>query len=459
MGRYSPPEGWTLQSFTYALEEPSADTAALFARFFGARRFAHNWAVEQITEQIDAYHSDGTECPPPSLYSLRRAWNQAKHETAVDSGTGEAWWTEISKEVFNDGIAGAVDGYWNWQKSRSGDRGGPRMGFPKRHKKNKRRDSSSICQPGRTQRSIRIVDNRRRRIPVIGEVRTHESMRKLGRLIERDMARIMSVTVKRAGGRLHAVLRVEILRPQRHHKPSQPNSRVGVDIGQRCLAVVARADGTIVERVDNPEPLKKALGELRRLNRKLARQKKGSNHYTKTKRTLNRLHHRIACIRDDALHKLTTNLAKTHSETVAEDLNVAGMRRGGAKHLRDANLGRFKHQMAYKTEWYGSTLIQADRFFPSSKTCSDCGHIQEIKSKRSWTCTECGKTHDRDENAAVNLARWKPETTGLVESRRVPALRSGEGHTPRTGVQTRTLQAAGQPREASHDATPQRGAA
>ena len=102
-------------------------------------------------------------------------------------------------------------------------------------------------------------------------------------------------------------------------------------MGERVLAVVAAPDGAVIETVENPAPLKQSLAALRRINRKLSRHKKGSNGWNKTREELNRLHRRIACVRDDALHKLTTRLAKTRGIIVVEDLNVAGMRRGGGQ--------------------------------------------------------------------------------------------------------------------------------
>ena len=419
--RYEPPEGWDVQAFTYGLKEPSGEVARLLARSFGMRRFAHNWALETIKSDLDVYHTSGIECVAPSLASLRKRWNQAKHELCVNAENGEPWWPQISKEVANDGIAGAVDGYWNWQKSRAGERKGPCMGFPKFHSKNKRQDSFTICRAGKHAESLRIVDGRRIRVPVIGELRTCESTRKLRRLIERGLAHILAVTIKCEGGRLIAKFRVELCRPQRHHKPSAVASRVGVDIGNRCLAVVADSFGNIIETVPNPKPLKQAASQLRKLNRKLARQKKGSNNYKKTKAEINRVHHRVACVRRDAYHKLTTRLAKTHGEIVIEDLNVAGMKRGKAKHISDCAMGLFRQQLTYKCQWYGSTLVLADRWFPSSKTCHKCSHVQDLDSAQHWTCDNCGAKHNRDENAAINLAQWTPQTNnGLVKAERQP---------------------------------------
>ena len=432
--RYKPPEGWTLQAFSYELEEPPPEMKVRLNWFFGARRFAHNWAVSVMRKDIDEYHQTGVSTTePPSLPRLRKRWNVDKHDIAVDKQTGQPWWTEISKYVFDDGISAAVNGHWNWQQSRAKKRAGPRVRPPKMHKKGKKSESFTICQADRTSTGIRLIDNRCLRIPKLGEVRTHESMRKIGRLIERGMGRILAVTVKRSGGRVIAVLRVEVIRPQRHHKPSQPHSRVGVDVGQRTLAVVADENGTILERVPNPEPLKQSLSEVRRLNRKLSRQKRGSNRYNQTKKSLAKVYRHIANQRKDCLHKLTTRLTKNHGVVVIEDLNVAGMRRGGAKHLRDANLGGFKRMMSYKGGWYGCDVVLADRWFASSKTCSRCGHVQQIGSAKHWTCGMCDTFHDRDENAAVNLARWRPKT-GEVTSRRVPDVRSREGRKSRTGT-------------------------
>jgi putative transposase len=123
---------------------------------------------------------------------------------------------------------------------------------------------------------------------------------------------------------------------------------------------------------------------------------------------LARLHRRIRNIRQDFLHKSATTLAKTKSVIVVENLNVRGMMRNHhlARHIGDAAWSEMKRQLAYKTTWYGSSLVQADRWLPSSKTCHDCGHVVDKLplSAREWICPKCGIVHDRDVNAAVNLA-------------------------------------------------------
>jgi putative transposase len=127
-----------------------------------------------------------------------------------------------------------------------------------------------------------------------------------------------------------------------------------------------------------------------------------------------------ASIRSHHLHNLTTRLAKTHREIVVEGLDAAGMlrqkgltgARARRRGLSDSALGETRRQLAYKTGWYGSRLVIADRWYPSSKTCHACGHVQEIGWNEHWTCIGCGTSHQRDDNAAINLARYEPLTTG-----------------------------------------------
>jgi putative transposase len=122
----------------------------------------------------------------------------------------------------------------------------------------------------------------------------------------------------------------------------------------------------------------------------------------------------VANVRKHAIHVFTTNLAKTHGTVVVEGLDTAGMlrqkglpgARARRRGLADGALGEIRRQLRYKCAWYGATLIEADRFFPSSKTCHGCGHVQDIGWSERWECDACGAAHQRDDNAAINLARW-----------------------------------------------------
>jgi putative transposase len=352
MARFEIPDGWTVQAFQFALD-CTPEQAACVRRQFGGRRYARNWAVRTLKEDLTRYRETGEQTEAPSLAGLRKRWNQAKDAECTDAGTGQVWWPAISKEAFADGIRAAVDAYWNWQACRAGRRAGRRAGFPRFAKKGRDRDRVTF-----TTGAIRVEPDRRHvTLPRIGTVRVHENTRRLQRLIAKGSARILAATVSRRGTRLVAAFRVLIRRPIQRRAGEQA-SRVGVDVGVRVLATVAGQHGEVIERVPNPRPLQAALGDG------MLRQK---------------------------------------------GLAGARARRRG---LSDSALGEIRRQLAYKTGWYGSRLVIADRWYPSSKTCHACGHVQDIGWNDHWTCTGCRTSHQRDDNAAINLARYEPPATG-----------------------------------------------
>jgi putative transposase len=410
MAKFEVPDDWTVQAFRFTLDPTDEQTRSL-ARHFGARRKAFNWTVATLKADIEAWHATGIETQKPSLRVLRKRWNTAKDEVCVNTETGAVWWPECSKEAYADGIAGAVDAYWNWQQSRTGRRAGKRLGFPRF--KRKGRDADRVCF---TTGAMRVEPDRRHlTMPVIGTVRTHENTRRIERLIRAGRARVLAISLRRNGTRLDASVRVVVQRPQQP-KVAQPQSRVGVDVGVRRLATVANADGVVLEQVPNPRPLDTALRELRQLSRARSRCTNGSRQYRERTKEISRLHRRVNDVRTHHLHVLTTRLAKTHGRIVVEGLDAAGMVRqkglSGARARRrglsDAALGTPRRHLSYKAGWYGSQLVVADRWFPSSKTCHVCGHLQDIGWAEHWTCDECGTAaHQRDDNAAINLARYE----------------------------------------------------
>ncbi|MBO0831920.1 MAG: IS607 family element transposase accessory protein TnpB [Actinobacteria bacterium] len=416
MARFEIPGGWAVQAFQFTLD-CTAPQAACVRRQFGGRRYARNWAVRTLRSDIACYRQAGQETEPPSLAGLRKRWNQVKDTECVDKDTGLVWWPEISKEAFADGIKAAVDGYWNWQASRAGKRAGRRVGFPRLAKKGRDRDRVTF-----TTGAIRVEPDRRHvTLPRIGTVRVHENTRRLERLLASGRARILAATVARKGTRLVVAFRVIVQRPIQPHV-AYPESRVGVDVGVRVLATVASCDGTVIERVPNPRPLEQALKELRHLCRERSRRPGGSRRHQQTQRKITRLQRRIANIRGHHIHNLTSRLAKTHGSIVVEGLDAAGMlrqkglpgARARRRGLSDSALGETRRQLAYKTGWYGSRLIVAVRFYPSSKTCHACQHVQDIGWEEHWTCTNCGTRHQRDDNAAINLARYQEPAAGLA---------------------------------------------
>ena len=228
-------------------------------------------------------------------------------------------------------------------------------------------------------------------LPRIGLVRLHEQVAN---------QKLKSVTVSRKASDWYVAFKVEF-------EPVQTVKgfgRVGVDLGIKNLATLS--DGTIYPAL---KPYKAKKAKLATMQRKLAKQKKGGKNREKTKHKIANLHDRIANIRNDATHKLTSHLAKNHSQVVIENLNVAGMLKNHclAGAIADSGFGEFRRQLEYKCEWYGSQLIVIDRFYPSSQLCSRCGNCQPMPLQlRQYDCSNCGISIERDLNAAINIKNY-----------------------------------------------------
>jgi putative transposase len=209
-----------------------------------------------------------------------------------------------------------------------------------------------------------------------------------------------TVTVSRdPDGRWYVSLFCDVTGPA----PLPPTgSAVGVDVGVTDFAVCS--DG---QRTANPRLLARKARNLARYQRRMARKQKGSNNRTKAKAKVARAYRKVRHARADFLHRASTNLVRRHDHIVIEDLNVSGMIRNRrlAKAISDAGWGEFRRQLEYKCAQYGRTLTVIDRWYPSSKTCSACGHLlNQLKlSTRTWICPGCGTLHDRDLNAAKNI--------------------------------------------------------
>lgn len=200
-------------------------------------------------------------------------------------------------------------------------------------------------------------------------------------------------------GRWHISLKVDDPTVQ----PLPPAERsIGLDMG--ISALVTDSDGNTIA---NPRTLDRLRKQMRQAQKALSRKVKGSNNRHKARGRIARIHARIADIRQDNLHQLTTRLIRENQTIVVEDLNIRGMVKNHslARAISDASWSELIRQLSYKAEWYGRSLVKVDRFFPSSKTCSSCGHLlDKLPLKvRSWECPSCGTTHDRDHNAAQNI--------------------------------------------------------
>ena len=178
--------------------------------------------------------------------------------------------------------------------------------------------------------------------------------------------------------------------------------KVGIDLGLTHFAILSTG-----EKIAAPNTFRRHEAKLAKLQRRLAKKQKGSARRVKAKRKVARLHAKVADARRDFLHKLSTRLINENQVIAIESLAVSNMQKNRclAKSISDASWSEFVRQLEYKAQWYGRTLIGIDRWYPSSKRCSDCGHtVSKLPlSVREWVCPECGTIHDRDINAARNV--------------------------------------------------------
>ncbi|MFD0598577.1 IS607 family element RNA-guided endonuclease TnpB [Catellatospora coxensis] len=359
MKRFEPRVGFVVQAYRFALDPNVGEQAALRSHC-GAARAAYNWAVSWVTAtwwQRRAEQSYGigdeqlTPWRPTSLPALRKAFNEVKHTDPRFAG----WWADNSKEAYNTGLANAAAAFDNYTKSKQGVRAGRRVGRPRRKSKRGARLSCRF-----TTGAIRVEPDRRHvTLPRLGTIRTHENTRKLQRRLAAGTARILSATVSLARGRWFVSFQVEVIRDARN-PARQPDTVVGVDLGVKHLAVLADNTGTI-RYVPNPGHYDNALARLRRLSRRVSRRRgpdrragrTASRRWLKADAERNRVHHRVANLRTDALHKLTTKIRAEYATVVVEDLNVAGMlaNRRLARKVADAAFGQIRRQIEYKGEW------------------------------------------------------------------------------------------------------------
>jgi putative transposase len=347
----------------------------LFAQCAGIARFSWNWALDRWKSQYAA-HCENNSLPKPSEAALRRELNAIKR-------TDYPWMMEAPKSVPQQAIknlGGAFKGFFEG-----------RSRYPNFKAKGLCRES---FRPDNGPGTFR-AEGRRLKLPRIGWVKMRESLR-----FGADKNPILkSVTISREAGRWFAAIAVEI---DHSFTPRPEGAVIGVDLGVTDLATLS--DG---RKISGPKALKCNLKRLARLQRSHARKQKGGKNRARSRTRIAKLHARIRNIRQDSLHKLTTKLSREAGTVVIEDLNVRGMmaNRHLARAISDMGFFEFRRQLSYKLKRLGGTLVVADRFYASSKTCSACKTKAESLplSVRSWTCANCGAQHDRDINAAINL--------------------------------------------------------
>jgi putative transposase len=357
--------------------DPNNIQATYLARAAGTARFAYNWALAEWQRQYAAHQADPAR-PRPSQLSLRRELNAIKRAQFP-------WMLEVTKNAPQMAIIQLGEAFQNFFAGRAR--------YPTFRRKGER-DRFSL-----TNDQFR-VQGKAIHIPKLGWVRMREALRFAGRIV--------AGTVSRSAGRWHASITVDT--PDISLPPAENQGAVGVDLGVSALATLSTG-----EVVAGPKALRALLGRLRRLSRALSRKVKGSRNRGKAKLKLAKLHARIGNLRRDGLHQLTTSITQRFHTIGIEDLNVKGMLANGrlARAVADMGFYELRRQLAYKAAWRGGQVVVADRWYPSSKTCSGCGHrlVQLALCVRRWRCPGCGAEHDRDVNAAINLKNLAVSST------------------------------------------------
>lgn len=393
----------TVQGFRVELD-PTPEQHARMAQHAGLSRVVENFCLEQVKAALDQRKAERTYgIPEPELTSVPWSAPALEAEWRKAHPTRYPWFTEsgLSSRVPKEACRARTSGLRNWADSRTGRRKGRKVGFPtwrkRRHGSRFRYDSDRARPAGRS-----VVH-----LPGVGAVATREDMVWLTDRIDTGCGRILGATVRERAGRWWVSFQVDVDRAEldkrRAVDPKAP--ACGVDLGVKTFATVVDDDGTVTE-IHAPKPLKASLRRLRRANKAYARTRKGSANRARARVRVAAVHLRIAHQRADFLHKTTTSLARAKRAVAVETLHVAGMVRNRrlARAVSDLGFAEFHRQLAYKTGWYGSGLWAADRWFPSSRLCSGCGAVNATLTlaERVWTC-DCGRTHQRDANAAENL--------------------------------------------------------
>ena len=378
--------------------DPTPAQERLMLSHAGAARFAYNAGLAHVKAALEA-----GEKPEWSYFSLINWWNANKDTLAVDAD-GVPWWRENASKTYESALKALADGLSNWVKNRKGKRKGPRVGFPKFKAKDRGTPRFAYSTSGARSGGLIKDDPKALRLPHIGRVHCMENVTALV-----NGARVVRMTISRRAGRWYAALTVERDEPTTRQTPK--GGAVGIDLGVKTLATLS--DGTVIA---NTHALQADERRLKRAQQALSRKTRGSKRRAKARAKFARIHARIANCRSDTLHKLTTMLAQTYSDISIEDLNVAGMLKNHrlAKAVSDASFSELRRQLEYKTAKTGARLHVIDRWYPSSKTCSNCGSVKAKLSlkERTYKCEHCGLVIDRDLNAAINImvAGSAPET-------------------------------------------------
>lgn len=347
--------------------------ATLMARHAGFRRVVFNFGLSLRTQM----YSEGKFTDSKVINEVKKVLtNYVKKKPEF------GWMNGLSSRVYQNALIDLKDAF---SRYRSGSSGHPKFAS--------RRDGQSFTVDS-SNGKVLLNAGKTIKIPTLGTFRLFEPLE--CSLISQTF------TISKEINRWFVSFCVDAERLQ----VQQSEDSVGIDVGIKSFATLSKG-----QVFDAPKPLKQAKTKLATLQRQASKQVKGSRNQRKTYNKIRQLHARIARIRLDFLHKLTTDLAKTFKLIKIENLNVKGMmanhKLAGA--ISDLGFYEFKRQLDYKCRMYGSRLVLVDQWFPSTKTCSNCGSKKDmLLSVRTFDCPACDISLDRDFNASVNILNWEP---------------------------------------------------
>src|SRR5579859_3182716 len=349
---------------------PTLEQDVYFRKACGVARHAYNWALARWKDERAAGKW-------ARMSDLKAEYNKIKGEQFP-------WCYEVTKcapEQEFSHLGQAFTNYWRMKKEgtlpklKHPRKDGEEGGFPRF--KSKKRDRLSFYLAN----DKFAVDGHTIRIPKLGTVNMTEALRFQGK--------ILSAVVSSRAGRWFVAISVEV----KQEVPTHSDGVVGVDLGIKTLATCS--DGVVFE---NQKHYRQNLGRIKGLSKGLSRKVEGSQNWWKNTQKLAKAHYRVACQRQDTLHKMTTHLTRTYALIGLEDLNTKGML---ANHhlvqaVSDASFFEVKRQLLYKAKQYGGSVELVDRWYPSSKTCHNCGWIKEdlTLKDRMWVCEQCGVVHE-----------------------------------------------------------------
>jgi putative transposase len=358
---------------------PNKTQDVLFRKSCGCARVAYNYGLAEYKKLLDAKQKT-------NIFEIKKKFNQEKK-------TLFPWMYDVGKDANQQPFTNLQNAFNRFFKKTSK--------FPT-FKKKGRKDSFYISNDQFSMKENKF------RLPKVGWVRGAEKLRFSGKII--------SAVINRKSNYWFISIKVET----EVNPPTRENQAVvGVDIGIKTLATLS--DGKVINSIS---PLRKRLDRLKVLQRRVSRKVKGSSNRRKANHRVAKLHYEVACLRKDVLNKLTTYLCENYQVICIEDLDVPSMIKNHnlALSILDMGFGEFKRQLAYKSILNGNTLIFADRWFPSSKLCSDCGSLKDSLSlsQRQYECESCGVVIDRDLNAAINLKKYGLKQLGVANPEVTP---------------------------------------